>query len=96
MTFTINLSTFTTILKGGLYKLTKDCKDIVKNKLYNFIKTLKHGEKLVFTMSLHYSYATCKGIFSCIDVKELLRHELTCTPLFLTQDGYLRKPDKSE
>ena len=38
MTFTINLRTFTIILKRSLYNLTKDCKDVVKNKLYKFCK----------------------------------------------------------
>ena len=41
MTFTINLHTFTIILKGGLYNLTKDCKGVVKNKLYKICKDPK-------------------------------------------------------
>ena len=66
MTFTINLRTFTRILKGGLYNLTKDCKGVVKNiNFTKFVKTLKHDEKLVFTMPLHHVYMTCKVVFSC-------------------------------
>ena len=41
ITFTINLRTFTRILKGGLYNLTKDCKGVVKNKLYKICKDPK-------------------------------------------------------
>ena len=61
MTFTINLRTFTMIIKGGLYNLTKDFKGVAKNKL---VKTPKRDEKLVFTMPLHHVYITCKGVFS--------------------------------
>ena len=57
MTFTINLRTFTMIIKGGLYNLTKDCKGVVKNKLYKICKDPKTWWKAglynAFTSRLH-------------------------------------------
>ena len=41
MTCTTNLRAFAMIIKGGLYNLTKNCKDIVKNKLYQICKDPK-------------------------------------------------------
>ena len=44
------------------------------------------------SLEVYINYARLRSY----DVKGLLRHELVCTSLFLTQIGYLRKPVKSE